>query len=555
MMKYSQSLNDPNFPLNTEKNNWPWAPVKLPHSQPVSSSNLPRITIVTPSFNQAQFIEETIRSVLFQGYPNLEYIIVDGGSTDASVEIIKRYEPWLTYWVSESDRGQSHAINKGFARATGDILAWLNADDIYFPSALFYVAETFLQSQAEWIVGVTSIVDIDLHELDRFIPHINTGSWQIKNYKSYGWLDFIMTHQSGTALPQPASFWSKEALAKAGGVDESFRYAMDHDLYGRLAHSGYRPELIPYTLACFRSHPQQKTSEFPVVFWKEELRSAKQWQQESLTLSEEQALLDYQTWFARHIQWEQLMIITHLKQLFVFASSKVFKLLKKLREIKQYILGCVIPRKGIVSKMVIAQYLPENPVIVEAGAHVGVDTQELAEYFPEASIYAFEPIPDLFLQLSERTRPYKNVQCIPVALSAKSGEAVMYVSGGVSNASSSLLAPKEHLRDHPEVTFDKTIHVPCTTLDEWAQVNHLEKVDLLWLDMQGYELNALKAGAVMLDKVQAIHTEVNLKEVYAGAPLYGELRSWLESRNFKVEVEEIPWDDSGNVLFVRRSSE
>ena len=93
----------------------------------------PRISIVTPSFNQGQFIEETIRSILLQGYPNLEYIIIDGGSTDESVEIIKKYEPWLTYWVSEKDRGQAHAINKGLERCTGEILAYINSDDYYYP--------------------------------------------------------------------------------------------------------------------------------------------------------------------------------------------------------------------------------------------------------------------------------------------------------------------------------------------------------------------------------------------------------------------------------------
>src|SRR5262249_19241824 len=107
----------------------------------------------TPSFNQGQFLEETIRSVLLQGYPNLEYLIIDGGSTDRSVEIIKKYEPWLAYWVSEPDRGQSHAINKGFKRATGEILAWLNSDDIYLPCTLIKVCRVFLKQKADLVTG------------------------------------------------------------------------------------------------------------------------------------------------------------------------------------------------------------------------------------------------------------------------------------------------------------------------------------------------------------------------------------------------------------------
>ncbi len=554
-MKYNSLLDDPNFPRNIEKSGWPWVFGELQDSKPIPATDLPRITIVTPSFNQGQFIEETIRSVLLQGYPNLEYIIIDGGSTDNSLEIIKKYEPWLAYWVSEADQGQSHAINKGFERSTGNILAWLNSDDIYLPGALFHVANAVLESNAEWIVGITSVTDIDLKVFDRFVPQINTGNWKVKDYKSYGWLDFVITHQSGTALPQLSSFWSKKAVTKVEGIDESFRYAMDHDFYGKLAYAGYRPELIPQTLACFRNHQQQKTSEFPSIFWKEELRSAKRWQLEKLTFDEKQALDSYISWFARYIQWDQLMVATRSKRLFIFLKKNVLKVRKRLGKIKQFLFGSgrnfSASLKGIVPKEIISQYLPKNPVIVEAGAHIGLDTEELARYYPEGKIYAFEPVPDLFLQLSERTRPYKNVYCFPFALSNQTGEAVMYISSGVSNGSSSLLPPKDHLADHPDVFFEKKIHVKCITLDEWAEINNVEKVDLLWLDMQGYELNALKASSAVLEKVLAVYTEVNLKEVYDGAPLYSELREWLELRKFKVEVEEIPWEDGGNVLFVR----
>ena len=208
--------------------------------------------------------------------------------------------------------------------------------------------------------------------------------------------------------------------------------------------------------------------------------------------------------------------------------------------------------KGIISKSVIAQYLPANPIIIEAGAYIGDDTAGLSRQFPKGTIHAFEPVPVLYSQLSKRTRPHKNVICHPLALSNQPGEAVMYVSQGASNASSSLLRPKDHLIDHPDVRFTEMIHVQCTTLDDWVAESNIERVDFLWLDMQGHELNALKSGLKVLEKVVAIYTEVNLKEVYEDAPLYNELRIWLERQGFEVVLEELPWQDAGNVLFVRR---
>ena len=137
-------MNLPFPPAPEGKTGWPWTeiPEPMPETLP-DGSPWPKISVVTPSFNQGQFIEETIRSVLLQGYPNLEYIIIDGGSTDNTLEVIRKYEPWLTYWVSEPDRGQSHAINKGIGKAMGEILFWLNSDDLVLPSVFFRIAKMF----------------------------------------------------------------------------------------------------------------------------------------------------------------------------------------------------------------------------------------------------------------------------------------------------------------------------------------------------------------------------------------------------------------------------
>ncbi|MBA4385882.1 MAG: FkbM family methyltransferase [Anaerolinea sp.] len=206
---------------------------------------------------------------------------------------------------------------------------------------------------------------------------------------------------------------------------------------------------------------------------------------------------------------------------------------------------------GVIAKSEIYKFMPKNPIIVEAGAHIGYDTLELAQHFPNGKIFAFEPVPVLFEELKKRINTLKNVQAIKLALSARSGKAKMFISSGASNGSSSLLPPKDHLKDHPDVLFEQEIMVECVTLDEWARISQVENIDLLWLDLQGYELSVLKASTNILKTVSVIYTEINLKEVYEGVPLYSELREWLEGQGFRLLKEAIPWEDSGNVLFIR----
>lgn len=206
---------------------------------------------------------------------------------------------------------------------------------------------------------------------------------------------------------------------------------------------------------------------------------------------------------------------------------------------------------GIISKEFFAQFLPKDPVVVEAGAHNGTDTRELSKAWPDGTIYAFEPIPSLFKNLTGVERFCDNVKSHQMALGPETGTAVFHVSGGTSDGSSSLKPPKEHITYHPNVSFQSSIKVDVMTLDDWAQKNNVKKVDFMWLDMQGSELDMLKASPRMLATTRAIYTEVSMVELYEGCPLYDEVRAWLESKGFVVVREEIPWQDGGNVLFVR----
>lgn len=205
----------------------------------------PKITVVTPSYNQAEFLEPTIQSVLNQNYPNLEYIIIDGGSTDGSMEIIQKYSDKLAYWVSEKDKGQTYAINKGFHRATGEIVAWLNSDDEYCPGALETVARTFMNYEnIDFVFG--NRVSID--ENGRVLRDDRHTRFSFSALVLYGMI-----------VSQPAAFWKRELFEKYGYLDESMRFCMDYEFFCRIG-AHIKAKHIRKHLARFRRHPESKSS-------------------------------------------------------------------------------------------------------------------------------------------------------------------------------------------------------------------------------------------------------------------------------------------------------
>lgn len=241
------------LPPPEEKTSWPWIEQTnpLPDKMP-DGSNWPRISIVTPSYNQGQFIEETIRSVLLQGYPNLEYIIIDGGSTDNTLEIIKKYSPWLDYWVSEKDRGQSDALNKGFAISTGEICAYINSDDIFLPNALSKVISAYTKNPEFRWIAFSVLCGESLTKNRLWQPYAAKFSYFVVNQ----------------TFAQPGVFWISDIQPKPW-FDINRNINMDHKFFIENYLKFNAPLINLESIALFRIHNNSKTSQ-PSDLWERE---------------------------------------------------------------------------------------------------------------------------------------------------------------------------------------------------------------------------------------------------------------------------------------------
>jgi glycosyltransferase involved in cell wall biosynthesis len=235
------------------KTGWPWTEEsnRLPSWKPEGGS-YPRISIITPSFNQGRFIEETIRSILLQGYPDLEYFIMDGGSTDGSVEIIERYSPWLSYWVSQPDHGQSDAINRGLKLASGDFATWINSDDLLCKNALVKHATRIGFAPDTVYVGDCIYVDVTGDVL-------SSHRGRVKSLQDLVRLKTVW--YAGGHIVQPEVMFPRELYLTVGGIDCDNHFTMDFDLWGRFFLAGAKFQYTDIDFAMFRVQPNQKTQD------------------------------------------------------------------------------------------------------------------------------------------------------------------------------------------------------------------------------------------------------------------------------------------------------
>jgi glycosyltransferase involved in cell wall biosynthesis len=247
MQQNTQAALDELPPPPPGKTGWPWTePSPHPVCTVLDNPSWPRISIVTPSYNQGEYIEEAIRSILLQNYPNTEYIVIDGGSTDHSTEVIQKYGPWLTHWVSEPDRGQAHAINKGFALCTGDLVGWINSDDGLLPGGLATLAAAFRHSPTSILLG-------DVLNIDEVYEH----TW-LRQQKNVTFEALAQPGHHNAFWQQPGTFWPRALYLQIGDMDESLRYLFDLDWMCRALQVA-PVHYLRTAIALFRLHDTSKT--------------------------------------------------------------------------------------------------------------------------------------------------------------------------------------------------------------------------------------------------------------------------------------------------------
>lgn len=243
----NENLLDLLPPAAVGKTGWPWTEAIDPAIY-AARDDWPLISIVTPSYNQGQYIEETLRSVLLQNYPRLEFIVIDGGSQDQTVDLLRQYDPWIDHWESEPDRGQSHALNKGIDRCTGELFCWLCSDDVFAPEAFFHIAATFLEKEARVVAGYS--LRFEGEDLHRIVARHQLGLCEeLEKSLFLHWFE------------QPSTFFRVKHIQTLGGVKEKLHYTMDSDLFVRflLRYGQERIELIDRPIVYYRLHDSSKT--------------------------------------------------------------------------------------------------------------------------------------------------------------------------------------------------------------------------------------------------------------------------------------------------------
>ncbi len=320
---------------------WPWTTESewLPVTQ-VNGCSWPCITIVTPSFNQGAFLEETIRSVLLQNYPNLEYIIIDGGSNDNSIDIINKYEKWLTYWISEEDQGQADGLRKGFNKADGDLFGWINSDDLLASSALQKVADAYIRNP---------LFDIYIGRVENFEDGRFGEGHEIIIQRNISTTNLIMQMDKRKIgiYHQPGIFFTSNIYRKTNGINPDYYFRMDYDLLLQMLEREGGVYYITENLAYFRKYPQSKTGTIQKHLWIN-LKEKYQIESKYLTKLSREDRLRLQKNYLRNL-WYGIYI--DLKNMYLRSAIGCLTLIVKIGRLSTYSSLFKFISKGIYKRI------------------------------------------------------------------------------------------------------------------------------------------------------------------------------------------------------------
>lgn len=463
------------------------------------SSELPLVTVVTPSLNQRQFIGQTIESVRSQDYPRIEHVVVDGGSTDGTVELLEAQSG--IRWISEPDRGQADAINKGFRLATGEIFAWLNADDVYLPGAVSAAVAELQATGAGLVYGGHS----ELDEHGRSVHEYPARAFDrdvLLNVKNF--------------ISQPAAFFTRAAFEAVGGLDSGYEYALDYDLWVRIARDlDVRP--VGRILAGFRLHPESKTSRHPEAFFPEVHRASRKAGGRYFSRMYVNQLP------VRHPRLFRLVILgRRIRELWFRAHRRLGRPIRIRVDDSVLVLD---PRDELAGLLFLAEYEPAEREFVrralrpgdtfaDVGAHVGLFSVLAARRVrPSGRVFSFEPSARSYAGLQRNLRR-NGVDGVAVArraaLSDADGTATIHVGDERYGAWTSFG------RTPPGASVGEE-EVETRTVDSLVRDGELERPFLVKLDVEGWELHVVNGGSETFSRDDAPHLLVEFTDIAAEA--------------------------------------
>ncbi len=483
----------------------------------------PKISIVTPNFNQASFLEYTIKSVLSQGYPNLEYIIIDGKSSDDSVEIIKKYSSKLHYWVSEKDNGMYEAIQKGFEKSSGEIMAWINSDDMYHTNAFFTVAEIFSTfKDVCWLSGANTNFDTKNRTLNTRSSH------EHNRYSQF--------YQPLKHIQQESTFWRRTLWEKAGScLDTSLKYAGDFDLWARFnRHS--QIHLVDALIGGFRMRGGQLSRDFFDKYVEECDKIIAREKSlfgfydicmlDEATNLHEKVNFSHLSGFDKQKYKNRLHLIANqqAKIVFDFDKERFYKKEKNMSDVLSTINKQRKSMKEHLDMLKFEQkYYPE--VVLDVGVAYG--TPELYDVFPRSHFVLFEPLEEFWSYIEKSTKDLKKMDLELCALGRKEEACIINVHDDLVGSSLCFESEKN--------TNGKPREIQVKTLDSFIQKYNLKnKSILLKIDVQGFEKEVLQGSQALLNNVDVLILELSFFEFFDNKVQFYDMVKYLDELGYVI---------------------